>query len=132
MKHEKKADRLVRALLAMGCAELRTKSGKYRMFEHSAEVTALPSYYFIGKMGALRAGKCASKSVSLESAIPGLLAKWAPIDTETETAKQPKVRCACIIPGGIQCVLEMYHTGDHRYEPVAPFSTHLTQEAANV
>ena len=37
-----------------------------------------------------------------------------------------EIRCACFIPGGIQCTLPMYHAGIHVYEPAMPFSTHLT------
>ncbi len=45
-----------------------------------------------------------------------------PIATERSAGE---VRCACFIPGGIQCVLPMYHDGAHVYEPYMPFSTHL-------
>lgn len=41
---------------------------------------------------------------------------------KTEALKQPKMRCACIIPGGAQCVLEAYHAIDHVYEPATPFT----------
>ena len=37
----------------------------------------------------------------------------------------PKVRCACFIPGGIQCKKAMYHDGEHLYEPVVPFSEYV-------
>lgn len=43
-----------------------------------------------------------------------------------------KVRCACFIPGGIQCVLPMNHAEAHCYEPFMPFSTHLPATRENV
>lgn len=42
-----------------------------------------------------------------------------------EYKDEPKVRCACFIPGGIQCIRPMYHDGEHVYEPYAAFSTHI-------
>lgn len=35
------------------------------------------------------------------------------------------IRCACFIPGGIQCNLPMYHAGTHVYDPPSPFSEYL-------
>ena len=40
-------------------------------------------------------------------------------------APRGEIRCACFIPGGVQCVLPMYHAEEHAYEPYTPFSTHL-------
>jgi hypothetical protein len=39
-------------------------------------------------------------------------------------APRGEIRCACFIPGGIQCVKPMYHIGAHVYDPVTPFSTY--------
>ena len=94
-----------------------------------------PSFYFVGKAGAFRTGRCASKSVDVSVALPSLLDKWAPIGklpplaVASKEAVRQVVRCACFIPGGIQCRLAMYHTGEHVYEPAAPFSEYLPAPA---
>jgi len=41
--------------------------------------------------------------------------------------KTRQIRCACFIPGGIQCIREMYHVGKCVYEPYQPFSTHVNE-----
>ena len=40
-----------------------------------------------------------------------------------------RVRCAAFIPGGFQCHLEMYHTGNCVFEPYKPFSPYLELES---
>ena len=83
VKHETKAERLARALMAMGCIEIPSKTRKYRTFLRKYVTAAgKPTYYFVGKMGALRAGTCATKSVSLEQLIPALLESYAPLEVK--------------------------------------------------
>jgi hypothetical protein len=82
MKKETKQQRVVRALLAAGSSEVAATSRKYRQFTRLS-IGEHYSYYFVGKAGALRAGSCASKSISLESVLPKFLAKWAPVNVET-------------------------------------------------
>lgn len=67
-----KAERVVTALLARGGKEVASKSRKYRQFTR----TDKPEFfYFVGKKGALRTGRVASASISLEQIVPSLLAK---------------------------------------------------------
>jgi hypothetical protein len=83
MKKETKHERVVRALLVAGSTEVvPSTSRKYRTFTRLS-IAEHYSFYFVGKMGALRAGPCASKSISLESVLPKFLAKWAPIEKAT-------------------------------------------------
>jgi hypothetical protein len=50
-------------------------------------------------------------------------------DTVSFTRAEAEVRCACVIPGGVQCVKQMGHGEDHKYETRAGecvrFSTHI-------
>ena len=55
-----KANKVIEMLLAKGCKEVKGRS-KYRTFERPDGT----DFYFVGRNGALRAGKSASKSVSL-------------------------------------------------------------------
>jgi hypothetical protein len=117
----------------MGSAEvIPSPSRKYRTFTSHTTRNGEPSFYFVGKAGAFRTGRCASKSVDVSRALPGFLDKLAPIGAGGRApigaggrAPGPVVRCACFIPGGIQCRLAMYHTGGCVYEPAAPFSEYL-------
>ena len=61
-----KAERIIRWLEEeRGCTELKSKSRKYRQFKRLDST----DFYFVGKNGALRAGKSASDSVSLSHMI---------------------------------------------------------------
>ena len=64
----KKSEQVVQSLLAKGCRELPSPSRKYRKFTHPRGPDI---FYFIGKAGALRAGKNASSSISLTSHFAG-------------------------------------------------------------
>jgi len=75
MSHTTKADQIIAALKQWkpGIIEIESRSSKYRVFVNSATPE---QYYFVGKKGALRKGRCASKSYSLEHIVPQLLAKF--------------------------------------------------------
>ena len=61
-----KAEKIIKWLEEeRGCIELKSKSGKYRQFKRLDST----DFYFVGKNGALRAGKSASNSVSLSDMI---------------------------------------------------------------
>ena len=86
MKNEKQSERVARALVAMGCVEEKSTSRKYRVF--ICATSSPQKYYFVGKAGALRVGSCASKSTSLtDTVLPSLLAKYAPLNFETQTVR---------------------------------------------
>lgn len=57
----KRAEQIINYLLEKGCKEVPCKPRKYRQFARSDK----DGFYFVGKSGALRAGKVAGKSVSL-------------------------------------------------------------------
>jgi len=61
MAKETRAEYLVRILKNHGWREIRSKSRKYRTFEHPD----YPYKYFVGKHGALRRGKNVSSSISV-------------------------------------------------------------------
>jgi len=66
-------DRIVRFLTeGLHCVEIRSKS-KYRQFSRSIDPL---SYYFIGKAGAVRAGKNASNSISLTNHVKANMHLW--------------------------------------------------------
>ena len=55
-----KNEKIVEWLISKGCKEIKSKS-KYRQFTRPQDI----EYYFVGRNGALRAGKTASDSVSI-------------------------------------------------------------------
>ena len=59
----KKRDKIIEYLIKKGCKEVESKSGKYKKFSRPAR----EDFYFVGRNGALRAGKNVSKSISLTS-----------------------------------------------------------------
>jgi hypothetical protein len=59
----------------MGCKEVESNSRKYRTFERPSG-SAVDTFYFVGKKGALRVGRCASKSCSVEQVVPAMLKRW--------------------------------------------------------
>lgn len=56
----KKSEKVINLLLEKGCKEIVSKS-KYRQFTRPGR----DDFYFVGKAGALRAGKIASNTISL-------------------------------------------------------------------
>ena len=56
-----KRERIVKFLLEKGCIEVVCRSKKYRQFLRPGR----SDYYFVGRNGALRAGKNISESISL-------------------------------------------------------------------
>ena len=61
MAKQTQQDKIVKWFLSIGFTEMECRSGKYRQLK-----SAQPKYfYFIGRKGAVRAGKCASKSFSI-------------------------------------------------------------------
>jgi hypothetical protein len=62
MKTKHLHDMVIEAILKRGAIEVPSKTRKYRTFTRPAA----DGFYFVGKAGALRAGKSASNSVSLE------------------------------------------------------------------
>ena len=76
-KNPTKADRLLAALEAfygMRLHEVKGRSTKYRVFQHPDRNPG-DGFFYIGKAGALRAGRTIGESVSLESFAKRLLAK---------------------------------------------------------
>ena len=63
-----RADNIVEWLVSKGCKEIKSRS-KYRQFS----IPDRTSFYFVGKNGALRAGKNASESVSLTHTLKKVL-----------------------------------------------------------
>jgi len=55
-----KSEKIIKYLIEKGCVEVKSRS-KYRQFKRPGR----DDFYFVGKNGALRAGKNASNSVSL-------------------------------------------------------------------
>ena len=66
--------RIVHALLQMGCKEVESNIGKYRTFQK--QEAGLADFYLVGHAGALRKGRCASKSYSISHMVPAFLAKY--------------------------------------------------------
>ena len=60
MKKLKKSEKVINLLLEKGCKEIKSKS-KYKQFTRPGR----NDFYFVGRAGALRTGKTASKSTSL-------------------------------------------------------------------
>ena len=58
----KKADIIIEHLKSKGSKELPSTSRKYRKFTHPTRENA---FYWVGKSGALRAGRTAGDSISL-------------------------------------------------------------------
>ena len=58
-------EKLVAGLIALGCREVTSNSRKYRQFTRILADLPNESYYFVGKAGALRVGRCASDTVAL-------------------------------------------------------------------
>jgi len=61
----KKQDKVIEFLKQKGCKEVESKSRKYRKFSRSTD----EKFYFVGRNGALRAGKNISKSISLTNSV---------------------------------------------------------------
>ena len=66
-----KTQKIIDAILKMGAVERPSKSGKYRTFTNPRRNG---EFFFVGKAGALRAGRASSKSISLESMVGRLIA----------------------------------------------------------
>ena len=60
-----KTNKVIQYLTDKGVVEIKSKSMKYRTFENPSS----GKLYFIGKRGAVRTGKCSSKSFSITSII---------------------------------------------------------------
>ena len=60
-----KTDKVIQFLTGKGMIEIKSKSMKYRTFEKPSS----GKLYFVGKRGAVRTGKCSSKSFSITSMI---------------------------------------------------------------
>jgi hypothetical protein len=56
------AQKMVENLLKLGCKEVPCRSGKYRQFTRFDKEG---EFFFVGVKGALRAGKVATKSITL-------------------------------------------------------------------
>ena len=56
-----KAEKVIAYLKSCGCSEVTSKSRKYRTFTRPGR----EGFYYVGKCGALRAGKTVSDSISL-------------------------------------------------------------------
>jgi hypothetical protein len=66
-----KQENICAALVARGCVEvLPSASRKYRQFSKPDKT----GFYWVGKLGALRVGRCSSQSISIEMNVPALLA----------------------------------------------------------
>jgi hypothetical protein len=78
------AERLVYTLTQKGETEVPSKTRKYRVFTRTTPKQKdgqlipqdKPTFYFVGKAGALRFGTCASMSCSIGSAVLRFLEKW--------------------------------------------------------
>ena len=77
------AERLVYALTQKGETEVTSKTRKYRVFTRTPKQKDgqfipqdKPTFYFVGKAGALRFGTCASKSYSIGPSVLIFLEKW--------------------------------------------------------
>jgi len=70
-------DRVADFLQAKGRAEVHySGSHKYRQFTRSTDSEGKPTYYFLGKMGAVRIGRCASKSRSVTEIVHKHMKEW--------------------------------------------------------
>ena len=58
-----KTDKVIEFLTGKGMIEIKSKSMKYRTFESPSS----KRLYFVGKRGAVKTGKCSSKSFSITS-----------------------------------------------------------------
>ncbi len=70
-KTKTQQEKVIEYLTKKGFVELKSRSGKYRRFSSSHE----GQYYFIGRKGAVRVGRCASNSFSITERIKALIAK---------------------------------------------------------
>jgi hypothetical protein len=71
-------DRVIAYLIYKGCVEIPSTSNKYRKFQLGSGQTVggKPSFYFVGKKGACRAGKSASDSFSVSDAVQRYMLAW--------------------------------------------------------
>lgn len=79
MAKKTKRDIIIEALVEkQGCIEMECKSGKYRQFNRPG---IEDSYIFVGRSGAVRVGRIATKSQSITNSKwvkEHLLEKWEP------------------------------------------------------
>ena len=71
MKKKLIREKVIDYLTEKGLVEIESKSGKYRTFMKKNDINAY--HYFVGKKGAVRVGKCSSKSISITRKIHGLI-----------------------------------------------------------
>lgn len=67
------AQRVVRFLESRGSVEVQGKS-HYRQFTRPGREPG--TFYFVGTMGAVRVGRCASKSMSVTEGVHRIVEKW--------------------------------------------------------
>lgn len=110
MKTKHLHDMVIEAILKRGAIEVPSKTRKYRTFTRPAA----DGFYFVGKAGALRAGKSASNSVSLErgafymaiqEAYRDQFAKPEMTDEDIEAATEAAYDAACPCMGDIHANL---------------------------
>ena len=65
-----KTQRIIDAILKMGAVERASKSSKYRTFTNPRRDG---EFFFVGKAGALRAGRTSSNSISLGNMVERLI-----------------------------------------------------------
>jgi len=63
-----KSEKVVQLLLGNGAKEVESNSRKYRTFERPQGPPGCP-FWFVGRKGALRTGKCSSNSYSVSRLI---------------------------------------------------------------
>ena len=68
MAKQTQQEKIIKWFLSIGFAEMECRSGKYRQFK-SASNWPDKYFYFVGRKGAVRAGKRASKSFSITDRI---------------------------------------------------------------
>jgi hypothetical protein len=72
------ANRFATALTAKGCREIQSRSAKYRCF-----TSPLPGqFYWVGRSGALRIGRCRTESYPVTDRIKRLLLDMTPTNED--------------------------------------------------
>ena len=74
MAKQTQQDKIVKWFLSIGFTEMECRSGKYRQFKSKGNWPD-KYFYFVGRKGAVRAGKCASKSFSITDRIKSRMEK---------------------------------------------------------
>ena len=75
MGKQTQQDKIIKWFLSIGFTEMESRSGKYRQFKKAINWPTHDYSYFVGRKGAIRAGKNISSSFSITNRIKQLMEK---------------------------------------------------------